>query len=314
MKTFAYGLALASIVYWELTACFAQNTSGRATLEDLINADQPKNSVALVEPEVTAAVPTPPAGVVARPKDGVKHPDLDRAWAVYDAAVSKVAAGVRAAITKQFDAATSKGDLDAVLKWQHALDRFEATGELPAEKETKAAINTAVADYRKSREELALAYEPVVKALTMEKKIAEARAARDESRDLASNADPAREFSVTIHLTSDWGSVALHPASAVEIGKQAVAKGGGQWKVSENRIELRGQPFRRNDSTVTFVCRLKGAAKELLLETHKGDIGALYVEAMHHGELLGRFPNEGNHGGNAQRSDFCRRDFKLVLQ
>jgi hypothetical protein len=123
----------------------------------------------------------------------------------------------------------------------------------------------------------------------------------------------AREFSVVIHVTSDWGTVTLHPASAVEIGQQEVIKGGQQWKISGNKVELSGQPYRRNDSTVRITCRLKGPARDLMLETHKGDIGALYVEAATRGKVIGQFANEGSQGGNAQRSDSCRREFRLVL-
>jgi hypothetical protein len=126
---------------------------------------------------------------VARPKDGVQHPDLDKAWAEYDAVVAKAAEGIKAAITKQFDAATAKGDLDAAEKWQAALEKFEKAGEVPTDAETKSTVSAAVVAYKKAKEELAKAYEPVVKALTMEKKIADAKAAREELRSLSKASD-----------------------------------------------------------------------------------------------------------------------------
>lgn len=113
-------------------------------------------------------------------KDGVKHPDLDKAWTDYDAAVAKVTESIKAAIAKQFDAATAKGDLDAAEKWQVIGEKFEKAGELPTDKEAKTAVSAAVADYKKAREELTKVYEAVVKNLTMEKKIAEAKAVRNE--------------------------------------------------------------------------------------------------------------------------------------
>jgi tetratricopeptide (TPR) repeat protein len=154
----------------------AQQPTGPATLEGLLNSDEGQ------KPAATAADadPKPPAGTVARPKDGVKHPDLDKAWADYDTVVAKAAESIKAAISKQFDAAAGKGDLDAAEKWQAALEKFEKAGEVPAEAETKAAVSAAVADYKKAKEELGRAYESVVKALTTEKKIAEAKDVRDE--------------------------------------------------------------------------------------------------------------------------------------
>jgi len=160
---------------------FAQQAKGPRTLEGLLNSeDAQKPAVAAAEADATDAGPKRPAGTVVRPKDGVQHPDLDKAWADYDAAVSKAAESIKAAINKQFDAATEKGDLDAADKWQTALEKFEKAGEVPTEKETKVAVNAATADFKKAKEELTKAYEAVKKALTMEKKIQEAKAVRGE--------------------------------------------------------------------------------------------------------------------------------------
>jgi tetratricopeptide (TPR) repeat protein len=124
---------------------------------------------------------------VARPKDGVQHPDLDRAWAEYEQSVAKTAEGITAAIAKKFDVAAAKGDLDAAEKWQAALEKFEKAGEVPTEAEVNAIVKAAVTDYKKAKEELYKAYELVVKALTRDKKIAEAKTARDELRSLGSD-------------------------------------------------------------------------------------------------------------------------------
>ena len=167
MRLFARLFMIASLACWDATACLAQQVAGPATSNGLRNSD---------------ADPKRTAGPLARPNDGVQHPDLDKAWAEYDAVVAKAGEGIKAAITKQFDAATAKGDLDAAEKWQSSLEKFEKAGEVPSEGEAKAAVSAAVADYKRAKEELSKAYEFVVKALTMEKKIEEAKLARDELR------------------------------------------------------------------------------------------------------------------------------------
>ena len=313
MRSLAHVFIVASLTCWNTSACLAQQPSGPRTLENLVNSPEDQDASAVTE--AADSGPKRPSGTVSRPKDGVQHPDLDKAWADYEAAVVKVTESMKAAISKQFDAATAKGDLDAAEKWQATLEKFEQAGELPADAEAKSAVNAAVADYKKAKDELSKAYEAVVTALTMEKKITEARAARTEKEAIADAPRQiaaelgSREVTLKMHLTSDWGSVTLCPASAVEIGRQEIVRGEQQWKINGNVIDFRGQPFRNCDTTVQITCRLKGSAKELILETHKGNIGALYVEAVRRGEVLGRFTNEGSQCGN----DSCRREFKLVL-
>jgi len=51
---------------------------------------------------------------------------------------------------------------------------------VPSEPETKAAVSVAVADYKKATNALIKIYEELVKTLTIEKKIAEAKVVRDE--------------------------------------------------------------------------------------------------------------------------------------
>ena len=167
---------------------FAQQPAGPRTLEGLLNSDDAQKPAAAVaeaaETGSTDAGPKRLAGTVARPIDGVKHPDLDKAWADYKAAVGKVTESIKAAINKQFDAATAKGDLDAAEKWQAAMEKFEKVGEVPTDKEVKTAMSAAISDLTKAREELSAAYEAVVKTLTMDKKIAEAKAVRGELTEI----------------------------------------------------------------------------------------------------------------------------------
>lgn len=181
MRVWAIGLTCV-LVLCGAAPSYAQQTGPR-TLEGLLKSDAAqKPVVAAAEAAATDAGPKRPAGTVARLRNGVQHPDLDKAWADYDAAVAKVTEEMRAAINKQFDAATAKGDLDAAEKWQVIGEKFEKAGELPAEKEIKAAVSGALAELKKAGDELTKAYEDVVKALTIEKKIADAKAVRDELR------------------------------------------------------------------------------------------------------------------------------------
>jgi hypothetical protein len=184
-------LAAFALVLGVALPCCAQAPPGPATLENLVNSPEAQGTPAV--PEAADSGPRRPAGTVARPEGGVQHPDLEKAWAEYDAVVAKTAEGIKAAISKQFDAATAKGDLDRAEKWQAISEKFEKSGELPTETETKAAVSAAVADYKKAREGLTDAYEAAVKALTMEKKIAEAKAARNEWRVLSQASDERHE-------------------------------------------------------------------------------------------------------------------------
>ena len=157
--------------------CVAQKT---ATLDDLAAGSELAKTSNKPQTGDAKAAAIRPAGTLTRPKDGVQHPDLDRAWVENDASVSKVTASIKAATTKQFDAAAAKGDFDTAEKWQATLEKFEKTGELPTEKEAKTAVSAATTVFNKAGEELTKAYETVVSSLTMEQKIAEARAVRAE--------------------------------------------------------------------------------------------------------------------------------------
>ena len=182
-----------------ITACLAQQPTGPATLENLLLPDKAQ------KPAAAGVGPKRFVGSVVRPQDGVKHPDLDEGWAVYDAAAAKAAESIKAAISKQFEAATAKGDLDAAEKWQATLEKFEKTGELPTEKETKMAVSAAVVEYKKAKDELGKAYEAVVTALTMDKKIAEARAGKEELRVVFGVGDEVDGWSVLFHSDNPAG-------------------------------------------------------------------------------------------------------------
>lgn len=186
MKAPTWSIVAVLLTSWPAAFCPGQQAAGPATLENLLvpaTESSPGNSATTVE---AGALPERPAGrpqgSLVRPSDGVQHPDLDKAWAAYDEAAAKIAQSVKAAIAKQFDAATDKGDLDGAEKWQAIGLRFEEAGVLPAETEIKGVVSTAVASHKKASEELNRAYAAVVKSLTVEKKIAEAKAVRSESQ------------------------------------------------------------------------------------------------------------------------------------
>ena len=176
--------ALLLLVIALAAPCLAQNPSGPATLENLLNSAEFTDTPAATDQQTSGPGSRRPPGAVARPKDGVRHPDLDKAWAYYEVAVGKANEAVRHWMSKQFDEAASRGDLDEAERWQDAVERFEQSGELPNTNDARVVVGRAVADYKKARDELSRSYEAVVKALTMEKKIEEARALRDEQISL----------------------------------------------------------------------------------------------------------------------------------
>jgi hypothetical protein len=225
-----------ALVLGGFVPCRAQLPSGPATLEKLVNEDGPASSV---QPAADANQPAAesdrsaarPQGTLVRPRDGVQHPDLDKAWTEYDAAVATAIAPVTTAITKQFEAAVAKGDLDAAEHWQAAKVKFEENGELPEAPRTKAAVSAAVEDCKSANNKLIRAYEAVVKTLTTDKKLAEAKAVQNESTGLVSpQSRPQPLFFVrngqaapNIVLPNGWSQ---HGPFIEGIG-QIVGRGGG---------------------------------------------------------------------------------------
>ena len=70
-------------------------------------------------------------GAVARPKDGVQHPDLDAAWTEYDKQIETAAKAIEQAIERELSKAAEAGDLDAALKWKTAGEQFKKAGRIP---------------------------------------------------------------------------------------------------------------------------------------------------------------------------------------
>jgi hypothetical protein len=202
----------------------AQQQAGPRTLQGLVQAGETINQSTDSESDAPTAGPKRPTGTCVRPRDGVQHPDLDRAWADYDAAVTNAADGLLAAINEQFDAAAAKGDLDAAEIWQARLENFEKNGEWSADLLTKSALAPAVATFKQAKDELTKAYESLVKDLTMQKKIAQAKIVRNEMRNLSPlSAQPVRPTPVTLLQFQD----SLGKTLSFEV--VGAANGGSVW-------------------------------------------------------------------------------------
>jgi hypothetical protein len=151
------------LVLGSSSASFGQEPSGPRTLENLLKSDDAEQSAAAAGAD---AGPKRPEGTVSRPKDGVQHPDLDKAWEVYEAAIGEAAEEIRAAVAKQFDKAAADGSLPVVKKWKAIGEAFDEQGTLPAEKETEKVVKTATEAFARASEDLGLAYEQTIKAVT----------------------------------------------------------------------------------------------------------------------------------------------------
>jgi hypothetical protein len=184
MRPHPITFALTALLLWSAAVGIAQEPSGPPTLENLLDASESKDKPGAAAAKAGATDSVRPAGILVRPEGGVQHPDLDKAWTEYSAAVAKARSDIRQEIFKQFDLATGKGDLDAALKWKAIGERFDAGGDIPDDSETKAIKKTGDNAFKKAAEDLTKVYESLVKTFTMDKKIEEAMAVRDESRSL----------------------------------------------------------------------------------------------------------------------------------
>lgn len=176
---------------------YSQEAPARRNLADLLGPPAVTRDLGRDATESdTKAVsegPRPLQGTVERPEKGVQHKDLDSAWNTYHAAIATATGAIKAAIAKQTDVATDKGDLDAVEKWERALATIENKGVLPSEKEVRTVVATASSEYKAAHEELCKAYERLVKALTIEKNLELAKAVREETSVLRGLSAPDRK-------------------------------------------------------------------------------------------------------------------------
>lgn len=136
MYSWALGVLLAVMVTCS-PPCLAQQSTGSATLENLLADDGAVSAPRPVAVDATAPVAAIglPAGRIqgaaGRPKDGVQHPNLDTAWAEYDEQIEKAIKAVEQAIERELNKAAEAGDLDAALKWKSAGGQFRKDGKIP---------------------------------------------------------------------------------------------------------------------------------------------------------------------------------------
>jgi len=194
--------ALAFGVYLLVTGgvCPAQQPTGPRTLESLLTEPEPDvgSDASQAKPEEAAPTPAPRRlqGTLLRPTAGHQHPDLNKTWADYEATIKDAEGPVRDALAKLFDAAADKGDLDTAEKWQQALDAFDKSGELPTDKDAKAAVTNFQREMKTARDNLGKSYQALVKTLTSEKAIKDAKAVRDEWKSVEADGDTEEGASV----------------------------------------------------------------------------------------------------------------------
>lgn len=195
-----------------------QQQSGPRTLEGLLNSGEAQAPTATAE-AAKAAVPAGRIqGAVARPKDGVQHPDLDAAWTEYDKQIETAAKAIEQAIERELSKAAEAGDLDAALKWKTAGEQFKKAGRIPegldgqkprtppkqrpAKSESSSESLVAEAQVR-----LAKAYEAVEKELVKSLDLEKATQVRSE------------KTSLTLAIGSPEAMASLPPKEAVAFGK-----------------------------------------------------------------------------------------------
>jgi len=142
-----------------------------------------------VQKEISTPKITRPMGTLIRPENSPQHQELNEAWARYDAAVLKTAQAITNAIVNQFNASTQKGDLNAAIKWQAALDDYKQIGTVPSDPKTYYMFNLIMTDFKKAGNDLINSYTPLIKSLTIKKDLKAAVAAQAESEQLKQEAN-----------------------------------------------------------------------------------------------------------------------------
>jgi len=147
-------------------------------------------SRALAQSTASTTIPKPSQieGQRTRPAESIKHDDLDEAWAQYEASIEALTKTIRAALEDGFEKATEKGDLDEAEKWQDAIQVFEEHGVFLGDQALKAVKAEAEKKLAEADAKLSLAYSSVIKELTKQKRIAEAKDVRAERTAVAATA------------------------------------------------------------------------------------------------------------------------------
>jgi hypothetical protein len=282
----------------------AQEASGPPTLEGLLGKEDVgiKNGVASAgaqRPIALSGLPAErPRGTLTRPVAGVRHPDLDQAWATYDAALAKGLAPINEAISRQFDVAAASGNLDNAEKCQRVLTEFERTGVLPQDTRLMSMLAEAIADLKDEHAKLQVAYEGATSALTRQKKLVEARAVRDEWAGLATSLHATSQsaagqsgiplvwqhsFTATddlVALTATQASDLVATAKKIPSGRRLRLN--GLTTLSDEAARTLAQ--HKGDLSLDGLTTLSNEAAEALAQ-HKGDLSLNGLTALHSVEL-----------------------------
>jgi len=175
-----------------------------------------------------ATIPAHPAGTLVRPAGSYKCPELDEAWAIYDAAIAKATDAVREFVSDQFDDATDKADLKEAVKWQKIGEAFKS-GQLPSAIEAKPVVDDAKKAFQQAKSGLAAAYESFTKTLTREKKIQDALRVDGELKTVMTGAAPQPPIVEDMPPGPEERRKWLMGKWIVSEDVEAVAKSDGTW-------------------------------------------------------------------------------------
>lgn len=137
----------------------------RPTLENLLRDDERPKAV-----DTSSVKPNPqfayPSGTLQRPMNGSKDPDLDKAWAAYDAAIKNATALLRQKIDQKFVAARIANDAGEANHFSRILDDLQQKGKLPiGEESLKDDAAATSKNYDNAFTELQSAYKAVEKKI-----------------------------------------------------------------------------------------------------------------------------------------------------
>jgi hypothetical protein len=202
MRSAQVALALSAVLCTAAPACFAQQSSGLPTLDNL-SSDKPAKDT---KADTAAPRSVRPNGACERPTDGFKHADLDNAWKLYDEAIENVLKDLQQAMNDQRQASRNARDLEAAMSYKTMLESLEKDGSFPAKHDKlQKQINDAQKQLKNAAEQLGKAYDQVVDKMLK---------------------DPAIEESIPNKVKSEWEELAADvgndrkiPRDTIKIGK-----------------------------------------------------------------------------------------------
>jgi hypothetical protein len=165
------GIIRVRISEWaDVSSGLDQKPSGPPTLENLLQDSKPAatTKAVAVPAAVEEAKPIRPAGTYVRPSDSYKDPDLNKAWADYDAAIEKATAALCDAINKKRAAARENGDLKSAVSLRAMCELLLQTGVVPDDTAVAKPVSSAKASYASAARVLDKAYAALVRRLTMD--------------------------------------------------------------------------------------------------------------------------------------------------